>query len=187
VNALRLSDGVVVLDGHTLADVAAHLEGEDPEQARRFGWHPRRSTTETVTAAIVRWQEQWGAGGPVRAFAVRSLADDGMLAGGCELRLGEDARAQLSYWTFPSFRGRGFAVRVVNLATQWAFAELGVQRAELQVEPDNEPSLAVARKAGFTREGVLRSHAVIGCRRSDMVSWSRLPSDPGPPQNWGLT
>jgi RimJ/RimL family protein N-acetyltransferase len=128
-----------------------------------------------------------GAGGLVRAFALRSRADGGILAGGCELRLGEDARAQLSYWTFPSFRGRGLAVRGVDLAAAWAFAALGVQRAELHVEPDNEASLAVARKAGFTCEGVLRSHAVIGRRRSDMVMWSRLPSDPGPPQSRGLT
>jgi hypothetical protein len=40
----RLTDGVVILDAHTMADVEAHLAGEDEEQALRFGWYPERST-----------------------------------------------------------------------------------------------------------------------------------------------
>jgi RimJ/RimL family protein N-acetyltransferase len=179
VIAPRLEDGVVALDGHTLADVEAHVAGEDDEQARRFGWYPKRSTVETATAAIEGWQAQWAAGGPRRAFAVRELPG-GALAGGCELRVESDGRAAMSYWTFAAFRGRGLATRAVRLVAAWAFAELGVARIELHIEPDNHASLAVARLAGFTREGVLRSHASLGERRSDMVSWSRLPSDPDP-------
>jgi RimJ/RimL family protein N-acetyltransferase len=177
VRVPRLDDGVVALDAHTLADVAAHVAGEDPEQARRFGWHPKRSTPETATAAIEAWQAQWAAGGPQRAFAVRELPG-GALAGGCELRLQSDGRAAMSYWTFPAFRGRGLATRAVRLVTAWAFAELAVVRVELHIEPDNHASLAVARRAGFTREGVLREHSSVGERRVDMVSWSRLASDP---------
>jgi RimJ/RimL family protein N-acetyltransferase len=82
----RLTDGVVILDAHTLADLEAHLAGEDEEQARRFGWYPERSTRESVRAAIEGWQEQWSMGGPTRAFAVRSV-QSGELVGGCEVRL----------------------------------------------------------------------------------------------------
>lgn len=46
-----LTDGVVVLTGHTSADVARHLSGEDEETARRFGWWPRHSTEQTVLDA----------------------------------------------------------------------------------------------------------------------------------------
>jgi RimJ/RimL family protein N-acetyltransferase len=175
----RLEDGVVSLDAHTLADVTAQVAGEDPEQARRFGWHPKRSTPATVTAAIEAWQAQWAAGGPKRAFAVRELAG-GALAGGCELRMESDGRATMSYWIFPPFRGLGLATRAVRLATAWAFAELDMGRVELHIEADNDASHAVARRAGFSREGVLRDHTSVGGRRADMVSWSRLPSDPDP-------
>ena len=37
-----LTDGVVRLNGFSLRDAAAHLAGEDDEQARRFGWYPNR-------------------------------------------------------------------------------------------------------------------------------------------------
>jgi RimJ/RimL family protein N-acetyltransferase len=172
-----LEDGVIALDAHTLSDVTAHVAGEDAEQARRFGWHPKRSTLETATAAIEAWQAQWAAGGPRRALAIRELPGRA-LAGGCELRLEGDGRAALSYWTFPAFRGRGFATRAVRLVTAWAFAQLHVARVELLIEPDNDASLAVARRAGFTREGVLRQHTTVGQRRADMVAWARLASDP---------
>jgi RimJ/RimL family protein N-acetyltransferase len=172
-----LTDGVVVLDGHRLSDVAAHVAGEDEEQARRFGWYPARSTPERVRAAFIRWRRSWRRGGRRRTFAVRDGAS-GELAGGCEVRLKGDGIAHVSYWTFPPFRGRGLASRAVRLVCAYAFAHLGVERIELYVETDNLASRGVARKAGFVEEGVLREYGRYGDERRDMVLYSRLPTDP---------
>ncbi len=174
-----LTDGIIVLDAHTLADVSAHLAGEDEEQARRFGWYPARSTEEGVRTAIERWQEQWRSEGDTRAFALRE-ATTGVLAGGCEVRLRESERAEVSYWVFPPFRGRGLACRGVQLLCEWAFAHLDVARIELYIEPDNSPSRGVARRAGFVEEGLLRAHEATREGRRDMVLYSLLPSDLAP-------
>ncbi len=171
-----LTDDIVTLDAHTLGDVSAHLAGEDEEQARRFGWYPARSTEEGVRAAIERWQEQWRSQGDTRAFALRECSS-GELAGGCEIRLRESGRAEMSYWVFPPFRARGFARRGVQLLCEWAFAVLGVARIELYIEPDNEGSLRVARHVGFVEEGILRSHEATSEGRRDMTIYSLLPSD----------
>jgi len=152
VTAPRLTDGVVVLDAHTLDDVAVHLAGEDEEQARRFGWYPARSTEETVRATIDGWQREWSGGGDIRAFALRD-AGTGELAGGCELRRQGGGRAEMSYWIFPPFRRGGYASRGVKLACEWAFIELGIERIDLFVEPDNLASRGVARRAGFAEAG----------------------------------
>lgn len=141
----HITDGVIVLDGHTLADVELHLAGEDEEQARRFGWYPARSTPETVRAAIERWQESWRTSGPTRTWAIRD-AGTGELAGGCELRLKDDGIAEMSYWVFPVWRRRGFASRAVRLVCRYAFDELGIERVELFIEPD---SAAPRRAAGW--------------------------------------
>ena len=61
---------------------------------------------------------------------------------------------------------------------EWAFAELGLQRLQLRIEPENEVSHAVALRAGYQREGTLRSAFVVRGRRADVVMYSRLPSDP---------
>jgi ribosomal-protein-alanine N-acetyltransferase len=130
-----------------------------------------------VRAAIRGWQKQWRSGGRTRAFAARD-ARSGELVGGCEIRLREHGIAELSYWVFPSNRGRGMACRAVRLACDYAFADLGVERVELYIEPDNLASRGVARSAGFREEGVLRSQGVtVTGERRDMVLYSRLPSD----------
>jgi RimJ/RimL family protein N-acetyltransferase len=176
----RLSDGVIALDRHTLADADAHLAGEDEEQARRFGWYPARSTPETVRRAIVKWQREWATGSATRVFAIREL-ETGALAGGCEVRVRDNALAEMSYWVFPAFRGRRYASRAVILACDWAFAELGVERMEIYVEPDNAASRSTALRAGFTEEGLLRARGRFGDERRDLVLYSRLPQDGAPP------
>ena len=100
----RLTDGVIAIDRHTLADADDDVAGEDEEQAWRFGWHPARSTSETVRRAIEEWQTEWTAGGTRRTFAIRD-ARTGSLAGGCQVRLRDGGIAEMSYWVFPAARG----------------------------------------------------------------------------------
>ena len=147
--APRLTDGIVVLRALTLGDVAVHLAGEDDEHAKRFGWFPQRSTEETVRAAIVGWANEWETGGATRTFGTEEAAS-GDLVGGCELRLRADARADVSYWTFPDRRGRGFATRAVRLLCEYAFRELGVEEIAAQMAVDNVASRRVAEAAGFS-------------------------------------
>ena len=165
-----------MLDGFTAADAAAHLQGEDEEHARRFGWYPGSSTPESVGRAIGRWQDDWSGDGATRAFGARE-ATSRRLVGGCELRLRGEEIAQLSYWVFPRYRRRGLATRIVRLACLYAFAELGIERIEALVEPDNEASRRVVHAAGFVEEGLLRRRARFGDERRDMVLYALLPND----------
>jgi RimJ/RimL family protein N-acetyltransferase len=112
--APTLTDGIVTLRPLTLSDVADHLAGEDDEHAQRFGWFPKRSTEETVRAAILRWRNEWQTAGATRTFGAEEAAS-GDLVGGCELRLRGADRADISYWTFHGRRGHGFATRAVRL------------------------------------------------------------------------
>jgi RimJ/RimL family protein N-acetyltransferase len=171
----ELRDDVVILDRFTPADVEAHVAGEDEEHARRFGWHPARSTAETARAAIQRWSDDWENDGMTRAFAARLL--DGTLVGGTQLRFKGEEVAQISYWIFPSWRRRGLAARVVRLACEFAFGSLGIERVEALIEPDNDASRRVLDKVGFVEEGRLRNRGRFGDERRDMILFSLLPSD----------
>jgi hypothetical protein len=66
-----LTDDLVRLDAHREFDIPAHIEGEDDETARRFGWWPRRSSEETVRTAYEEWAQEWLTHGNRRTFAVR--------------------------------------------------------------------------------------------------------------------
>jgi RimJ/RimL family protein N-acetyltransferase len=89
----------------------------------------------------------------------------------------ETREAELGYLVTPEHRGRGVATAIVRALTDWAFAR-GAQRVFLVIDVENPASSRVAAKAGFTREGLMRSIELKQGRRIDAELWSRLPSDP---------
>ena len=59
----------------------------------------------------------------------------------------------------------------------WAFEARGYARIQLHTLPGNEPSARVAERAGFKREGLLRSFAMMKGGRTDIVMFSLLPGE----------
>ena len=87
-------------------------------------------------------------------------------------------RGIIGYWIGAPARGHGVCTRALVLLCGWAFAELELGRLELVTDPDNLASQRVAEKAGFRREGVLRSYLVDrDGRLRDAVMFSLLPAD----------
>ena len=104
---------------------------------------------------------------------------DGRPVGSVGLKLGDSDVGEAGYWCAPGVRGGGFITRALELLCSYGFHELGLARIQLRTDPDNLPSQRVAEKAGFQREGVLRSSIRHpDGRRRDMVMWSLLPKDP---------
>lgn len=68
--------------------------------------------------------------------------------------------------------------RWTRVLADWAFAERGLARLELHVDPANAASLRVAEKASFAFEGVLRSYEEIKGVRHDVAIHARLASAP---------
>src|SRR5438034_6397481 len=66
------------------------------------------------------------------------------------------------------FRSRGVASEALRLMTEWAFAELGMQRLELLISVENEASKRVAARCGYVRSeehtSELQSHSDLVCR-----------------------
>jgi RimJ/RimL family protein N-acetyltransferase len=89
----------------------------------------------------------------------------------------ENARAEIGYWVAREARGRGVASRAVALLGRWLFEELGLVRLQIHTETENLASQRVAERAGFTREGRLRSYELIEGRPIDVVMFSALPGD----------
>lgn len=143
----RYEDDDVILTGYGDADIPDHLASEDAETARRFGWWPRQSTTETVTTAFRVWAYDWATDGPTRTFAVRDYS--GQLLGGCQLQRHDNGPWTVSYWTGASHRNRGVARRALRLLLQHADRE-GIAELECHVAADNTASRRVSESAGFT-------------------------------------
>lgn len=66
---------------------------------------------------------------------------------------GSAMMATLGYWVDRSHAGRGIAPTAVAMATDHCFGTLGLHRMEINIKPDNGPSLRVVEKLGFRDEG----------------------------------
>jgi ribosomal-protein-alanine N-acetyltransferase len=66
---------------------------------------------------------------------------------------GSAMMATLGYWVDQARAGRGIAPTAVALVTDHCFQALGLHRMEINIRPENGPSLRVVEKLGFRDEG----------------------------------
>ena len=62
--------------------------------------------------------------------------------------------AHIGYWIDRNFANRGHMTAAVNMVTDFAFKELELHRIEINIRPENEPSIRVAEKCGYLYEGL---------------------------------
>jgi [ribosomal protein S5]-alanine N-acetyltransferase len=86
-------------------------------------------------------------------------------------------RASTGYWIAGQFRRRGYVTAALAAISRWGMSLDGIHRIELYVEPWNEGSWRAAERAGYRREGLLRSWQWVGQQRRDMYMYSLLAAD----------
>jgi ribosomal-protein-alanine N-acetyltransferase len=62
--------------------------------------------------------------------------------------------AHIGYWIDQHYANRGYMTAAVNMVTDFAFKELELHRIEINIRPENEPSIRVAEKCGYLYEGL---------------------------------
>jgi RimJ/RimL family protein N-acetyltransferase len=165
----------VVLRPWRIEDVPAVTAAcQDAEIARWLALVP-----EPYTQADARFyvEDCMAASDDRKPFAITDAAT-GEVIGSIDMRINRMRTGHVGYWLSAEARGRGLTTAALRALSRWAIEELGLGRVELVTDPDNIASQRVAEKAGFTREGVLRSILVNrdGSRR-DGVMFSLLPEE----------
>lgn len=89
----------------------------------------------------------------------------------------EQARAEVAIWLAPPVRGQGLASRALRLFSSWLFAACRLERLQLFADPENQPMLRAAGRAGYSPEGTLRAYRRLGRRRTDAACLSLLPGE----------
>ncbi len=83
----------------------------------------------------------------------------------------------VGYWLAPWARGRGYASEAAAALAEWGIAH-GAHRVHLFADVRNIGSQEVARRAGFTREGTVRSCLPYrDGTYGDAALFSRLPGE----------
>ena len=138
---MELDLGELRLRTLTTPDAALLVEATRTESAPAL-WGPRPAgpySPENARSALQAWD-------PHRHRQVSSGVLDGPHS------------AELAYWVRPEQRRRGIALRSVQALTAWAHTTAGLARAWLEIDPDNTPSLQLARRAGYHLERRLPRH-----------------------------
>ena len=135
---------------------------------------------ETINLAHREWFRQWEATNPsgpanfdykasVRN-SLRQLGDESAIPFVIEYRgelvgqlnvsnilHGSVSGAFIGYWISPEVAGRGITPIAVALATDYMFNVVGLHRIEIDIRPENKPSLRVVEKLGFRFEGTKKA------------------------------
>ena len=147
------------------------------EDVRTFTRVPTEPPVDFAATWINRYVEGWREGSRA-GFAIETHEGE-FLGLGMFVRLENEARqGEIGYVTGAAARGKGVATRTLRLLTDWGFSQLGLERIELWIDTTNTGSERVAERAGYMREGVLRSYWFKEDIRRDFGIWSRLRSDP---------
>ncbi|WP_189035957.1 GNAT family N-acetyltransferase [Streptomyces daqingensis] len=121
----------------------------------------------------------------LKSYAEKAAADTGRiygiwtdegLVGGVLFRTMDvgQGTAEAGCWLEPAAVGRGLVTEAVGVIVDWAVEERGIHRVEWVVSAGNEASIAVARRLGMTKEGVLRESYLRRGERHDIEVWSVL-------------
>ncbi len=94
-----------------------------------------------------------------------------------EIVRGAFCNGYVGYYAFLPYAGCGLMKLGLQLLVRRAFTELGLHRLEVNVQPDNVPSLALARSAGFRREGFSPRYLRIGTEWKDHERWALTIED----------
>lgn len=150
---LDLGDGMR-LRALTVADASLVAEATSGESdPSLWGPHPAGPySLPAARAALIAWDPD--AGGQFSLGIVRGQR----LLGAVGLMPDRPGSAEVAYWVRPEERGKGIASRAVRAATSWAYGALDLSRVWLEIEPDNEASLRLARRAGYRFEERIAQH-----------------------------
>jgi ribosomal-protein-alanine N-acetyltransferase len=161
-------------------------------ESRQFlePWEPKWTVDELERGAwrqrLRRYREEMaqGSGMPFLIFEKAT----GRLAGGITLgniRHGVAQSGQIGYWMGVNHAGTGLMHEAVLLVVRFGFETLRLHRIEAACIPDNQRSIRVLEKAGFRREGLLRSYLRINGVWQDHLLYALIAGDGGQAQEQG--
>jgi [ribosomal protein S5]-alanine N-acetyltransferase len=124
--------------------------------ASRGRWFPLNIRAEAAFQAAYGTDGRWGE--DVGIMQVVQNSDEALVGYVSFQRVvGDVDEINLGYFTYPEFRGQGYASAATRLFVEYLFAvRRDMNRAALYIHPDNAASIRLAERCGFTYEGRIR-------------------------------
>lgn len=173
---VRVAENIVLtpLEDEDADEYAALVETENARLARWLPHIGERRTGEIVRAhlAMVRPRVQ------ERLWMDYAIRVHDAIAGSIGLYDIDRSRraATIGYWLGERYGGRGIMTRSVCALVGHAFASCAIRRLEIYTAIDNLASRAVAERAGFSLEALLRDRLALPSGRVDAALYVKMVS-----------
>lgn len=85
--------------------------------------------------------------------------------------------AFVGYWAFNGFQGHGYLTEGLALVLDDVFDRLRLHRLEVNIQPANTYSIALAKRLGLRKEGFSKAYLNIGGEWRDHERWAILDEE----------
>jgi len=154
------------------------------EESREFlrPWEPVWPSDDLTRGAFRRRLKRYARDrkeGRGFAFLIFSARSDQIVGGATlsNVRRGVSQTCTLGYWMGEKFAGKRYMSRAVNLLLPFCFDTLDLHRIEAACLPNNEKSIRLLERAGFSREGYARNYLLINGSWQDHILYACLSED----------
>jgi RimJ/RimL family protein N-acetyltransferase len=147
------------------------IAGDDRVTAwMAFDSYDRTKAAEVLAGIIERSSRE---DRPDHMLAVTRQDDDHVI-GFARIAPSGSSGAKLGYAINADEWGRGYATDASRVLLRFAFTTLGRHRVTAAIGPENEASIAVVKRLGFSYEGHLRDHVFTNGEWRDSLLYSLL-------------
>lgn len=175
-----VSDSRIRIRTYTEDDIVPLFEAvreSIPELSRWMPWCDEHYHIDASRRWVCTRPESWEAATEY-SFLIESL-ESGQFVGGCGINRIDAVHntGNLGYWIRSSQTRKGHATAAALLMLQFGFDDIDLQRIEILMAMDNEPSRRVAEKIGATKEGLLRRRLRVHGASHDAWLYASIRSE----------
>ncbi len=121
-------------------------------------WRQLEHARRAIEVSLTQWQS-----GTDARFAMVRRSDGRFLGGvGIEDAKGAHRCANLAYWIRADAANQGYTTEAARTVVRWGFERVGLHRMQAVIATGNTPSVRVAVRLGFRREGTMRAAERVG-------------------------
>jgi ribosomal-protein-serine acetyltransferase len=174
------ADAVLIPRTPAIADAFHELLVANQQRLSRWdpGACPDPLTLEETRSRLERNANAWLDGTQLPVAIATTHQSGRQLVGAANLRLTRHNHSgELGYWIDVDHEGQGLVTRAVIALINHGFGPLGLHRITLATDADNHRSQALARRLGFSQEGVLRQAFLTHDGRRDEIIYGLLASE----------
>lgn len=175
---IAIRDGLTLVPAHTdFAPALAALVAASHDQLNAYLPLVAQLHSEQAALAHLSWALDAVAAGELLEWY---LQVDGALAGVLRFNHIEHAHhtVSLAYFVGAHYQGQGIALAAARGLLAYGFDQIGIHRVQLRCVTSNQPSMRLAERLGFVREGRLREAEYLHGVHVDHYLYGLLRTDP---------